>query len=89
MNKRSMPTGKIGHQLRILLKGDAPSTMDMVQTCNMTRPGSGIHHLRKYYEVPIETEIVKQKNSKGETTWFARYRIPPSRLQEQRERFGF
>jgi len=89
MKKSLMPTGKSGCQLAILLNGGSPSTMDMVHQCNMTRPGSGIHHLRKNVKVPIETETVKQNNGKGESTRFARYRIPPSLLSGQRERFGF
>ncbi len=88
MKKKKRPTGKSWTLLKILLEGEAPSTMELVERCNMTRPGSVIHYLKKKFEVPIETEIVKQKNSKGETTWFARYRIMPSLLQQQRGHFG-
>ena len=86
--KRKMPTGKTWCQLQILLNGESPSTMEMVNRCHMTRPGSGIHYLRKNLKVPIETEMVQQVNGDGEKVRFAKYRITPTELKTQRKRFG-
>lgn len=89
MKKKRRPTGKSWELLKILLGGEFPSTMELVERCNMTRPGSVIHYLKKKFKVPIETEIIKQKNGEGEMTRFARYRISFPQLHQQRERFGF
>lgn len=87
--KTNRPTGKRLHILIILLNGEVPSTMELVERCHTTRPGSGIHYLRNNFQMPIETEMVIQVNNKGEKTRFAKYRITPTEIKSQRERFGF
>ncbi len=82
------PTGKTWCLLKILLSRESPSTMEIVERCRMTRPGSVVHHLRKNYQVPIETVMVQQRNSYGEKVKFAKYQIASDDIESQRKRFG-
>lgn len=80
--------GKSWLLLEALLHGAFMSTMEIIYEFRMTRPAAIIHYLKSRLLVPIETILEKKIQSNGKVARYARYRIPPSSLQEQRERFG-
>lgn len=86
--KSMQPCGHRYRLLEVMLQGETLSTMEIIREFRMVRPGSTIHYLRAKLNVPIETIWEIKIKSNGKVIRYARYRIPPSLLQEQRERFG-
>lgn len=89
MNKTKLrPTGKAWCVLESLLLDEGLSTMEQVDRCNTTRPGSIVHHLRKSFQVPIETSM-RAVYREGKIIRYAVCRIAPAELEAQQKRFGF
>ena len=66
-----------------LLDGYSISSMEAFKEHKITRLAAIIHTLRAKLKIPIETMRMSGEYNK----WWARYRIPPSLLKKQQQRF--
>lgn len=82
------PTAKTWRILKGLLEGEKISSLIAFEKYNSMSLATIISMLRKELNIPIEPNMQKKISFEGRIVRYAQYRITPSHLQEERERFG-
>ena len=82
------PTAKIWWILKWLLSGEEISPITAFEKFQTMSLAAIISRFRNELNIPIESNMQKAINSDGRIVHYAKYRITPSHLREERERFG-